>query len=80
MTTMLAKKPNTICNTMLTIKYVPCEVLPSLLRAIMPETTRAKKTTNVLTTPCISVNVTISPLPTCAISCAKTASTSSRVI
>ena len=46
-TMMLARKPNTICNTMLTMKYVPCEVLPSLLRATMLETIRAKKTKSI---------------------------------
>ena len=41
---------------------------------------RAKNTTNVLTTPWISVSVTMSPLATCAISCPSTASTSSWLI
>ena len=41
---------------------------------------RAKKKTKVLTTPCTSASVTMSPLATWLTSCASTASTSSRVM
>ena len=42
--------------------------------------TREMKMTKVLTTPWISVRVTMSPLAMCATSCASTASASSRVM
>ena len=49
------------------------------LSTIMP-TTRDRNTTKVLSTPWISVSVTMSPLATCDISWPSTASTSSRLM
>ena len=46
----------------------------------MAPTTRDAKITKVLTTPWISVSVTMSPFATCDISCPSTASTSSLFI
>ena len=46
----------------------------------MEPTTRDRKITNVLTTPWISVSVTMSPFATCATSWPSTASTSSLFI
>ena len=58
---------------------MPRSVRNTALSTIEPMI-RAKNTTNVLTTPWISVSVTMSPFATCAISWPSTASTSSLFI
>ena len=80
MTIMLARIPSNSCSTMTVTK----EAMPrpsserNTARSMMLPMTRDRKITKVLTTPCTSVRVTMSPLATCVISWPSTASTSWR--
>src|SRR5450432_2408746 len=78
-TMMLASTPNSSCATIMVMKYpgpVPRSVRKTM-RSTKNATTRARNTTNVFTTPCSNVIVTMSPLATCATSWPSTASISS---
>src|SRR5699024_5911652 len=83
-TTIDASIPNTTSQT-ITARQYPIPTPRWLLLRHTTESTRhpttlARNTTKVLTTPCISVRVTISPLATWATSWPKTAVTSSSFI
>ena len=79
-TTRDASKPNTISKTKTVSMYIPPP------RRFFPEpdridaSTREKKMTNALRTPCTRASVTMSPFATWLISCPSTALSSSRVI
>ena len=79
---MLASTPSTIWATIVVMKYpgpLPRSVRKTM-RSTKNATTRDRNTTKVLTTPWISVSVTMSPLATCESSWPSTASISSRDI
>src|SRR5213076_662806 len=79
---MLAGIPSNSCRTMMVTK----EATPrpsserNTARSMMLPMTRDRKITKVLTTPCTSDRVTMSPLATWVISCPSTASISSRLM
>ena len=79
-TTIEPRMPNAMSNTSVVTKNTRCEIFSSTICRTMFAMMREKNITKALTTPWISVSVTMSPLAMCATSCASTPSTSSRRI